>query len=146
MRSSQYQQGLSVVFALFVVIIIALLGAGLLQLNRTDSEANTSELLSLRAFMAAESALQRMMTDLYPPNLPFQVDVAACTTTATTFNTPGLVYCSASVECEQLSVASVEYFRVTSTGLCQVGNDPTQVAQRQIRIEARCENGPPPNC
>jgi len=144
-RLSQ-QRGVSIIFALFVVTVIGLLSAGLLQLTQTDSAANSGELLAFRAFMAAESGLQNKMTALYPPSTPEQVDVTQCVDSALTFSTPGLQYCSANLSCVNFNVADVEYFRITSTGVCQVGNDPTQAGQRQIRIEARCDNGPLPNC
>lgn len=142
------QQGSAIILALFVIIILSLLGSALMRMISTSSETVSQEVLGTRAYMAANSAMQAELQLLFPLN-----GVAgSCNATnsydlQTTSNDdiPGLYDCSATTSCDNYHTDTlnlVEYYRITSTGECGSGTmaaDSLNMvnSSRTIQVEAR---------
>lgn len=122
------QKGLGIASALFFIVVISLLLASLANLLRSDDAAFSQEVLSLRAFLAAESGAQLAANRLLPPN-----GVSSCGITNYTFTRSGLLGCQADVTCIATTVASNNYYTITSTGNCSSGD---LSASREIQIRA----------
>ncbi|WP_157829039.1 hypothetical protein [Colwellia sp. 75C3] len=144
------QQGSSLILALFVIIILTLLGSVLMRIISTSSETVSQEVLGTRAYMAANSAMQAELQLLFPLNNVAGV-CNATNVTAYDFQTvlnkdiPGLYDCEAATTCDNYysdTVSSVKYFRLTSTGKCGSGlmKSDSKVlvkSSRSIQVEAR---------
>ncbi len=122
------QRGLGIATALFFIVVIALLLISLSNLLRSDDAAFSQEVLSLRAFLAAESGAQLGANRLIPPN-----GVSSCATTTYTFTRSGLLGCEAEVICVVTTVAANNYYTITSTGSCSYGQHS---ASREVQIRA----------
>lgn len=144
------QQGSSLVLALFVIIILTLLGSVLMRMISTSSETVSQEVLGTRAYMAANSAMQAELQRLFPLNGISGVCNANNTydlETASNDDIPGLYDCDASTTCDNyypISVdpTAIQYYRLTSTGECGSGamaaNSKVVVkSSRTIQVEAR---------
>jgi MSHA biogenesis protein MshP len=146
------QQGSSLVLALFVIIILTLLGSVLMRMISTSSETVSQEVLGARAYLAANSAMQAELQLLFPLNT-----IGVCNATNVApydFQTvlgddiPGLYNCEAFTTCDNYysdtedPLAVVQYYRLTSTGKCGSGvmgaNSKAIVkSSRTIQVEAR---------
>lgn len=131
------QQGLSLILVVFSILLLSVLGGAMVQLMTVSSDSVAREVLSARAFMAAESGAQRLLSDIW------QNGPAACTVTAgvrqihpLTFS--GLPSCSdVSVDCVYVQVPAATgslYYTVISTGSCGPAGDG---ATRVIEVQAR---------
>jgi len=102
------QQGITLVGALFIIIVMALLGTGLLQLMATSQQSVSQELTSTRAYFAAQSALQWGM---------YQASFASATGSHTlSFNYQGLVNTSAAITLNAENIAGADYYQINSDG------------------------------
>jgi len=149
------QHGSSLVLALFVIIILSLLGNILMRMISTSSETVSQEVLGTRAYMAANSAMQGELQRLFPLN-PTALD-NYCEPedsnsydfqTAANADIPGLYNCEAFTTCNNYysdtedPLAVVRYYRLTSTGECGSGtieadSKDVVVSSRTIQVEAR---------
>jgi len=149
--SNAKQQGSSLILALFVIIILTLLGSALMRMISTSSETVSQEVLGTRAYMAANSAMQAELQLLFPFN------VTASNTCDITFtdkpydlqtslndDIPGLYDCTAKTSCETYHTGTdgTKYFRLTSTGECGSGamvadSKVIVKSSRTIQVEAR---------
>jgi MSHA biogenesis protein MshP len=146
------QQGSSLILALFVIIILTLLGSALMRMISTSSESMSQEVLGTRAYMAANSAMQAELQILFPLNSAagvcnainlFDYDFQ----TALNDDIPGLYDCSATTTCDNYYPITpdptvTQYYRLTSTGQCGSGvmaaNSKVIVkSSRTIQVEAR---------
>lgn len=149
LRSSK-QQGSSLVLALFVIIILTLLGSILMRMISTSSETVSQEVLGTRAYMAANSAMQAELQLLFPlngatgvcnGNNPYDLQ------TILNEDIPGLYDCDAATTCDNYypiiaDPTATQYYRLTSTGECGSGamgaNSKVVVkSSRTIQVEAR---------
>lgn len=118
------QQGSTLVFALFVIVLISALVLGLLSQQFSSSTSVSYEVQGNRAFNAAQSGLQRGLVQLYPLS-----GSATCAGVAPniSFSGTGLAGCSAVISC--LSVSNPQdparpLYRLQSQGTC-VANEIT---------------------
>lgn len=152
--SSLKQQGSSIVLALFVIIILSLLGGVLMQMISTSSETVSQEVLGTRAYMAANSAIQTELQLLFPLNT---IASGYCNTEiinkehllkdAFNEDIPGLYDCKAYTSCENYYPQPTDpqggpkYYRLTGTGECGSGNMTNSLSvvksSRTIQVEAR---------
>ncbi len=125
------QAGLSLPAVIVIVVILGIVGAGLVNLTATSNVAVGNEVLSIRAFMAAESGAQNGMARLFP----LGGGAAQCNTLNVNFNNAGLIGCSASITCTgPVSIGGHDMYTLTSTGQCGSGES---VASRTLRVGAR---------
>lgn len=132
------QSGISMAFLLFVIIIVSLLAAALMRLNSESGMSNAHQVISTRAFFAAESGAQIQSLATFP----VLGGVIACPTPYTlTFNTPGLSGCSALISCTEIPITTgslptvTSYFQIISQGQCNV-EQPLQ-STRTIEVRLR---------
>ncbi|WP_035478118.1 pilus assembly PilX family protein [Aliagarivorans taiwanensis] len=137
--SPKHQQGSALTIAIFVIVVMALLAVGLLQMIDDGSRNASWEVLGTRADLAANSALERSLAELFPLNVG--TDDCAAVTTDISYAGAGLEGCSAIVECSPLGEGDGEVaelgqrvFDLLATGIC--GSGEVQV-ERKIAIQAR---------
>lgn len=139
-RSPQYQRGIGVPAAVFVITILALLAVAINELVSENSETFQEEVLLTRAFYAAESGAGFALNALFPPEeFPrYQSEItnnAICDAGPReyTLTAEGLNACEISVTCVVDAVVDgVEYYTITSAGTC---SDVTRTVQVRTSFE-----------
>lgn len=146
------QQGSALLLALFIIIVLTLLGSALVKILSTSSESIAQEVIGTRALMAANSAMQAELAVLFPLSTVAGVPaVGTCNATnnydlpASGNDIPGLYHCSAKTTCNLYFPdpnTSINYYRLTSTGECGSGNISADSkaavkSSRTIQVEAR---------
>ena len=137
--SRKNQRGLSLVLAIFILVVMALLGAALINIISVGSESVAREVVSARALFAAESGAQRQLNAIFPPGAATatgQCSAAAGTVRSNNFVLSGLNGCdtAVTVDCSYITVNGVNYFTLVSTGRCGPAGD---AAVRVIEVQAR---------
>ena len=127
------QAGFGLPSALFLILVMILLVAGLNQINEINAAAYGREWLSMRAFYAAESGAQTAA--VYALNLSQAMltcdsnFISSLNLTAT-----GLSQCSVDVVCTEQTVETQIYYTFTSSATCGGGTDAaTRVIQTRLR-------------
>lgn len=137
------QQGFSLPVAVFILVIMALLAAGIATLSSHSNLSAAQEELSNRAFYAAESGASWGMSRLFfnaggAANKTFSD--GACDAIGASFNLPftqtGLSGCSAVVSCTRQTSGTVGYYTLQSAGNCGTGQ-----AQAVRRVQVGAKNG-----
>lgn len=140
------QQGSALMLALFIIIVLTLLGSALVKVLSTSSESIAQEVIGTRALMAANSGMQAHLQKLFPLN-----GSVACPGdfiydfSETGSDTQGLYHCKANTSCTLYfpdPTTGVNYYRLTSTGECGssavAANSKAVVrSSRTIQVEAR---------
>ncbi len=136
--ASRKQQGLSLVLAIFVLVILSMLSAAMFNIMASGSDSVAREVVSARALFAAESGAQRQLNAILPPGgavVTGSCSGAVGTPRTNTFTMGGLIGCNdVVVVCEYVSIEAVNYFSITSTGRCGPAGDG---AVRIIEVQAR---------
>ncbi|MDH5432967.1 MAG: pilus assembly PilX N-terminal domain-containing protein [Gammaproteobacteria bacterium] len=128
------QTGISLVMLLFIIIIVSLLAAGLVNLNSQSQISLSHHILSQQAFSAAESGANIQAMQLFP------VDGSPgnCSNQNFIFNTQGLKNCQAITSCSATTINSHTFYTIVSQGQCAV-NSPMQ-ATRTIEVRFKSIN------
>ncbi len=140
------QQGSALLMALFIIVILMLLGGALVRVLSTSSESIAQEVIGTRAYAAANSAMQAELQKLFPLNgaaPECQSNFYDFSTSGT--NVDGLYHCSARTSCRNYATHPVDgtfFYRLTSTGQCGSSNLVSDsvdvvVSSRSIQVEAR---------
>jgi MSHA biogenesis protein MshP len=125
------QAGFSLPVVVGVIVLAAVLGAAMVNLVATGQQSVALEVVSTRAFYAAESGAQFGMQRLFPPSGA----AASCANANVAFDTNGLSGCNATISCTSTGpVNGTMFYTITSSGRCSSG--PTQ-ATRTIQVKAR---------
>lgn len=142
--SPKRQAGFSMPIAVFVLVIMALLAAAIVQISSRNNLSSAQEVLSTRAFYAAESGASWAMSQLFFNSAGSATKAFSDTTCASpvngqtlNFTVPGLAGCSAVLACTAETIDAIGYYRVTSTGACGAGQVQ---ATRVVQVGGR--NGP----
>lgn len=141
------QLGFSIPAAIFVLIVVAMLGAAMANILNQGQQSIAREVLSMRALMAAESGAERGLHQV------LEVDGAACVGTLANppasmaplesgwqMLAPGMTSCIVNVSCGLTQVdsdndGSIEnYYTLRSTGAC---GPPADRAFRVVEVQAR---------
>ena len=130
--SIKRQNGVGLPMALFIITILAMIIAAITDLEESSGVGFGLDVNSMRAFYAAESGAQADMANIFPAS----GSSASCSSLTSTysFSSTGLNGCEALVVRSCVSVESVDYFTLTSTGSCGSGLDR---AVRVIDVRAR---------
>lgn len=130
------QKGFGLPFAIFVIVILAMIAAAITQLETDSSESVVFDVQSTRAFLAANSGVQIGMNRLYPPGLTANDCTHAYfnATPSISFNSAGLENCTASVTCVADSVGGDDFFSLISLGKCGANLD---LAMRIVEVRVR---------
>jgi len=136
------QKGSAIVLAIFVIIIVSLLGATLVSLQRDSAKGTSYEVYAARAYLSAYSASEIALVDLFPLNAS-QANATNCKAinpndiTVDLGTDAGFHGCSANYQCQILtptnSASLPTRYKVVSTAVCE--NSQT-VTRRQISVEA----------
>ena len=131
--SIKKQRGIGLPMALFIITVLAMIIAAITDLEESSGVGFSLDINSMRAFYAAESGAQVAMAEIFPAS---GGGGGSCASVAAshTFNQLGLNGCKAELACSSVTVDSVDYFTLTSTGSCGSGLDQ---AVRVIDVRAR---------
>jgi len=140
-KSLNKQKGSALVLALFIMIVMTLLGTALVRMISSNAETIVYEVLGTRAYQAAQAGAQRKLSEVFPLNAttpPMPPTPGQCLGSKSyDFSAiVGLENCKASdVECIiGPTVQDITYYTVISTGQCNIAGVFTS---RTIEIEAR---------
>ncbi len=127
------QRGMGLPMALFIITILAMIIAAITDLEESSGVGFSLGVNSTRAFYAAESGAQVAMAEIFPTS---GIGGGSCTsvTASHTFNQLGFNNCKADIVCTSVTVDSIDYYTLTSTGSCGSGLDR---AARVIDVRAR---------
>lgn len=140
------QQGSALVIAIFVIIVMTLLGTALVRMLSTEAETIAYEVIGTRAFQAAQSGMQWQLQQVFPltplgiPSPIVDCPIAYPTPPDTIEFTNGndgrgLKNCKAKLSCSSfIHTDGVRYYQLESTGICEVGDIATS---RKISVDAR---------
>ena len=126
------QSGSALIMAIFVIVIMTILGSALMRMISAGSESVAYEVVGTRAFNSAQSGAQWGLQQLFPLNANAEVCFAA--TTKDYSNIEGLNNCTADLLCSSFVDGSVTYYQVTSTGQCDINGE---VTSRTVEVQAR---------
>jgi MSHA biogenesis protein MshP len=132
--SKHKQSGSMLVIALFVIIVMALLGLTMTRLLSSSSDAVIQEVYGLRALSAARAGVEQQIALAFP----LSPAIASCSDTApVVFNVvPGLENCQFDAACNALTVTDdglvQTYFKFTSTGQCSAGD---MIVSRTVYVD-----------
>jgi MSHA biogenesis protein MshP len=149
-HSIKAQQGSALVIAVFIIVIMTVLGLALVRMLGASSESIAYEVIGTRAYATAQTGAQWAGREIFPLGTGTTLhcdgrivsESSASTSAIQTLNPPsgisnatGLAGCEISkLTCEDLKYDGVAYFTITSTGQCNVG---AVITSRTIVIEAR---------
>lgn len=123
------QRGLGLPVALFIITIMSLIAVAVNRLSESGSQAFSQNLLSARAFYAAESGAQ-LRAQRVLSAVP-----CACGSSATVeydFTVVGLNQCSASTNCTSFVANGDTFCTLSSIGRCDNAN-----AERTIEVRLK---------
>lgn len=133
-RDWNQQRGAGLPIAIFIITALSLIVASMSQQQESAGVAVGQQILSQRAFYAAESGAQAAVTEaLYGGG-------CGAVPGSLSFNQAGLKGCSASLSCSPVQAdieggpALENVYTLVSTGQCGTGNEQ---ATRQIEVRVR---------
>ena len=131
-------KGSALVIAIFILVVMTLLGSALVKMLSASAESVAFEVLGTRAFQAAQIGIEWELQKLFPLNS----SAIACQSQAIiNSNKPnlstidGLYSCRIeALTCSSFEVNSVTYYTVESTGQCDINGE---VTSRTLQVQAR---------
>lgn len=139
MTGRKKQSGSAIIMAIFVVIVIALLGASLVSLQRDSAEGASFEVYAARAYLSAYSGSEIALTQLFPLSVGASSAVSSCSNVVKLPVLPegnvGFHNCSVDVSCKLTTGTAgiANRYTIVSTAVCKT----SQInARRQITVEA----------
>lgn len=130
------QRGSSIAMAIFVLIVVGMLGAAMVNILNKGQENVAREVISMRALMAAESGAERGLFQALNGGACNGVGVVVSPSlTWAAMGGEGLQGCSAEVSCAVFTLAlnGVNYYTIKSEGQCGPMSDR---AHRIIQLQA----------
>ena len=138
------QQGAMLVIAIFILVVLGLLGAAFASLFQSSQTSVSYEVLGIRAQAAAnagaEAGLYRILRLAQSCNVMATGSTTPTTDIALTLDTTesALVQCAVAVKCGQraaISGSTYTFYVLTSTATCSAGNNIS--ATRTVRSEVK---------
>lgn len=132
-RISNKQKGSALVLAIFIIVVMTLLGSALVRMMTSTAETIAYEVIGTRAYLAAQSGAQIKLGEIFPLN---SSGVACPADSTYNFSAiKGLDNCDiVNVTCNAVPIGVVTYYTITSTSQCSVAGIFTS---REIEIKAR---------
>lgn len=134
------QKGSMLVIALFVIIVLALLGVTMTRMISASSQSTIVEVSGLRALSAAQSGAQLLLQQTFPLNAPINncnTTLASATDFPSFTSIDGLRNCDFIASCTTSDVVKEgethNYYRFSSIGQCSVGDI---IVSRQVSLDA----------
>ncbi len=121
------QSGLSLPVAIFIITIMSIIAVAVNRMNEASSQSYSQNILSSRAFYAAESGAQlraHTVLSTAPCSCGSDVDFS--------FSVVGLNSCNANTSCNQFIANGDTFCTITSIGSCDNSN-----AQRTIEVRIK---------
>jgi MSHA biogenesis protein MshP len=138
------QQGSAIVLALFIIVVMSLLGTAMVRMLSANAENIVYEVVGTRAYFAAQAGMQEGLHNIYPLQAPAEDCTALSpipfTLVNRNYSNEGLLNCSATVivtNCESIetAVGVFEFFYlIESTGQCTADDITTT---RTIEVQSR---------
>jgi MSHA biogenesis protein MshP len=135
-QSFSKQRGISMAFLLFAIIIVSLLAAALIRINSQSELSVAQQVISTRAFFAAESGANLQALAVFPVG----GGAGACSNQNYNFTNNGLNGCSASTQCSAILIDTSTFYQIISQGQCNSG----QPLQATRTIEVRLKDADTP--
>lgn len=142
--------GSALVIAVFVIVVMSLLGLSLVRMLQTSANAVAYEVLGTRAYQSAQVGLQFALSERFPlaPSSTTHCDGSAVTAVSPDTNSnitapnfasvPGLLNCRViTLTCSDIRVNNTIYYTIESTGEC-VSADV--VTTRTLQVTAKTIN------
>ena len=136
-NSIKKTQGSALVIAIFVIIVMSLLGAALVNMMDSSQDNVVFEVLGTRAFNAAQSGVQWQLAQLFPLDSASQTCNVIVALPPVIANTAGFKGCEIILtvdSCVNFPHEGIEYYTVKSTGQCSIDGEFTT---RTIVVQAR---------
>lgn len=127
--SPQRQNGFSLPLAIVLLVVVSLLAAAIFRLNTINQQSATQEVISARAFLAAESGAQAQMMRVFPLS-----GVANCAAQSMSLSGAGFNGCTVTTSCNSITVGTQVFYDIESSGRCVAGNIS---AQRTVQVQAK---------
>ena len=109
--------GFSLPAALFILVILSMLAAVIYRTVAVGNSAVALEMLSARAFLAAESGAQAAMMRVFPTT-----GAGSCSNATWTLTGSGLNNCTVSTTCNTQTADGETLYPITSSAVCTAGN------------------------
>ena len=122
----QRSQGMGLVSAIFLITVVAALSVAILRTVRADADANVQDILSQRAFLAAESGAQLGANRVLPP-----LGTGSCSAQTFDLGNLGLRGCVASLRCQADTIDSQTLYTLESSRRCESGG---AIAERHVLV------------
>ncbi len=122
------QQGLGLVSAIFVIVILAIVTIGMNTILTNSQTFRAQETLATRALMAAHTRVELHLSEIMHPE-----NGGSCVSDASqvSITTSGLNDCTYQAICSSVTISSQIYYTVESTGRCGAGADS---ASRIVKV------------
>jgi MSHA biogenesis protein MshP len=120
---------MGLVGVIFLIVVVALLALAMTRMLEVDAKIYSYEILSLKAFYAAESGAQLGANRVFPPT-----GASVCANQTFTFTDFALGHCTATVTCQSLDVSGQTYYALESEGLCTGGD---VLARRTVQVRLK---------
>ena len=122
------QNGLGLISAIFVIVVLAMLVAGMSGIMTASQTYRAQEILAVRALSAAQTGSELHLSELLHPE-----NSQVCTTDASpvALTTAGLLDCSYQASCAAVTVGSDTYYTIKSVGRCGSGVDSST---REVKV------------
>lgn len=137
------QQGSALIIGVFVIVVMFLLAASLLNIIEDADEAVSMEVWGARALNSANSGADAALAQLFP----LDGSPATCTNVQSSWTPPanaiGFYGCRVNISCNSATVDTLTQYRINAQAICETGacgNDSSTDClrvHRQIQVEAR---------
>lgn len=139
MINRKRQTGSALVIAIFVLVVMTLLGSALIRMQSSSAETVVYEVMGTRAYAAAQTGIQWQLAEIFPLHT---AGITQCKDNEdivepTISHITGLKDCQFDITCDSNTARvheGVQYYTITSIGSCDIAGIKTS---RTIEIEAR---------
>ncbi|MCK4866001.1 MAG: hypothetical protein KAT06_11335 [Gammaproteobacteria bacterium] len=125
----KYQSGVSIVTAIFLVVILALMGTGMVSLLTTSQQSISQEITSAKAYMAGRSCLQWGMYQAI-----YDADPWLNNPNIITFNSGNLVNTQCSSDINVINSDGLTFFDIKATASFGAIAEP-EYSERTMRLQ-----------
>jgi len=123
------QSGVSIVTAIFLVVVLALMGAGMVSLLTTSQQSISQEITSTKTYMAARSCLQWAMYQAV-----YDADPWLNNPINLNFINAGLINTQCDTRFNVINTDGLIFFNINTTAEYGGANDP-EFSQRSMRLQ-----------
>jgi len=133
--NNQQNRGSALVIAIFVLVVMSLLGATLVRMLSSNAQSIVYEVMGTRAFQAAQIGVQWQLQQIFPINTKVAQACPNSIAPPVLSSIEGLDNCIIVFpECTTLPVDLTTYYTIKSTGQCKVGE---VITSRTVEVQAR---------